>query len=314
MDYIVQGTGDHPATGDDFAGGIYPGGTLIFMPGETRQTIILNIVGDTAIEPDEDFTVMLVNPVNVTLNVTMAGGTIVNDDVPPPPELSIAALDAVKAEGDSGTTAFIFKVTRTGDLNGETSVHFGVSGTVDGFDFTGGVLPSGMLVFEPGSAEQIIAFEVVGDTTLEPDEHFTVTLTDPNNATLGTAAAIGTIVNDDVPPPPAFRIMAVDADRPEGDLGLTAFSFTVSRGGYTSVASSVDYTVNGIGPHAVDSNDFGGLFPRSTLSFAPGQTSATLLVPVIADDRFEPTETFNVVLSSPFGEHCTWKTQGDSAS
>ena len=299
VDYIVQGIGDHPATGDDFADGIYPGGTLIFMPGETRQTIILNIAGDTAIEPDEDFTVMLVNPVNVTLNVTMAGGTIVNDDVPPPPELSIAALDAVKAEGDSGTTAFTFKVTRTGDLNGETSVHFGVSGAVDGLDFAGGALPSGMLMFAPGSAEQIIAFEVVGDTTLEPDEHFTVTLTDPNNATLGTAAAIGTIVNDDVPPPPAFRIMAVDADRPEGDLGPTTFTFTVTRAGDTSVATTMDYTVNGVGPHAVDSNDFGGIFPSGTLSFAPGQNEQTLTIEVNGDTTVEPDEAFAVTLTNP---------------
>ena len=298
VSYTVTGSGSNPADGHDFAGQVLPSGTLTFASGETHQTITVEIAGDTTYETNEEFTVTLSDPDNASLGNSKAAASIFNDDLPPP-ELSIVALDAVKAEGDTGTTAFTFKVTRTGDLNGETSVHFGVSGTVDGLDFTGGTLPSGTLVFAPGSAEQIIAFEVVGDTAREPDEHFTVTLTDPNNATLGTAAAIGTIVNDDVPSAPALRIMATDADRPEGDFGPSTFTFTVTRAGDTSVATSVDYTVNGVGPHAVDSNDFGGIFPSGTLSFAPGQNEQTLTVEVNGDTTVEPDEAFAVTLTNP---------------
>ena len=39
---------------------------------------------------------------------------------------------------------------------------------------------------------------VLGDTVVEPDETFTVTLSSPVNATLGTATGLGTITNDDV--------------------------------------------------------------------------------------------------------------------
>lgn len=196
VDYTISGIGPHAADSNDF-GGIFPSGSLSFAPGETLQTLTIEVNGDMMVEPDEAFAVTLANPQNGILEVAMASGTIQNDDVPPPPELSIAALDAVKAEGDSGTTAFTFKVTRTGDLSGETSVHFGVSGAVDGFDFAGGVLPSGTLVFTPGSGEQLLTLQVAGDTRVEPHEAFTLTLTEPVNGNLATAAAQGIIQNDD---------------------------------------------------------------------------------------------------------------------
>ncbi|MGR3583701.1 MAG: hypothetical protein ACU0B8_05545, partial [Pseudooceanicola nanhaiensis] len=57
------------------------------------------------------------------------------------PTFSVAALDAVQSEGDSGTTGFTFTVSRGGDTSEAGSVDFTVSGDVDGQDF-GGALPS----------------------------------------------------------------------------------------------------------------------------------------------------------------------------
>src|SRR5437773_10340082 len=63
---------------------------------------------------------------------------------------------------------------------------------------------SGTLTFAPGVATQNVAVLVNGDTTVEPDETFVVTLSSPTNAGLGTAQGSGTIVNDDVPPAPTL--------------------------------------------------------------------------------------------------------------
>ncbi len=41
---------------------------------------------------------------------------------------------------------------------------------------------------------------VIGDILFEPNETFTVTLSSPTNAVLGTSVATGTITNDDVLP------------------------------------------------------------------------------------------------------------------
>ena len=59
-------------------------GTLTFAPGETSKTITVNVVGDTAIEPDETLSVQLANPVNTAIATASATGTIRNDDTPKP--------------------------------------------------------------------------------------------------------------------------------------------------------------------------------------------------------------------------------------
>ncbi|MBY6159750.1 ExeM/NucH family extracellular endonuclease [Mameliella alba] len=121
---------------------------------------------------------------------------------PTPPAgtvLAIAATDAMKAEGDSGTVDFTFTVTRSGDTSGATDVDYAVSGTdVDAADF-GGALPSGTVSFAAGETSKLITVQVSGDTDIEFDEAFTVTLSNATGgATIATAAADGTIQTDDV--------------------------------------------------------------------------------------------------------------------
>ncbi|NEQ39489.1 MAG: hypothetical protein F6K40_25815, partial [Okeania sp. SIO3I5] len=123
--------------------------------------------------------------------------TIQNDDTPPPPTLAIAATDAEKAEGDSGTTAFTFTVTRSGDTTGATDVDYAISGDADATDF-GGTLPSGTVNFAAGETSKEITVNVSGDTNFETDENFTVTLSNATGgATISTGTADGTIQNDD---------------------------------------------------------------------------------------------------------------------
>jgi predicted extracellular nuclease len=111
--------------------------------------------------------------------------------------LAIASTDADKAEGNTGTTPFTFTLTRSGDTTGTTAVDFTVSGDVNGADF-GGSLPSGTVTFAANETSQIVTVEVAGDTDIETDESFNVTLSNPTNgATITTATANGTIQNDD---------------------------------------------------------------------------------------------------------------------
>jgi hypothetical protein len=60
-------------------------GTLTFNPGITTQTITVNVIGDTIVEPNETFFVNLSSPTNATLAVAQGTGTIINDDSPPLP-------------------------------------------------------------------------------------------------------------------------------------------------------------------------------------------------------------------------------------
>ncbi|MGF1581638.1 MAG: Calx-beta domain-containing protein, partial [Gemmataceae bacterium] len=105
-----------------------------------------------------------------------------------------------KAEGDTGTTDFTFTVIRTGDTTGTSSVAYAVTGSgtnaADATDF-GGTLPTGTVNFAANETSQTITIEVSGDTDAEPDEGFTVTLSNPVGATIDVATASGLIRNDD---------------------------------------------------------------------------------------------------------------------
>jgi hypothetical protein len=89
-------------------------GTLSFAAGVTSATFTINILGDTAVEPDETINLALSNPQGgATLGVpSTAVFTIVNDDTAPvTPTLSIDSPAAV-SEGNAGTTTTItFTVT-----------------------------------------------------------------------------------------------------------------------------------------------------------------------------------------------------------
>ncbi|WP_446392245.1 Calx-beta domain-containing protein [Coleofasciculus sp. B1-GNL1-01] len=57
-------------------------GTLTFAPGQTSQTINVDVIGDTAFEDDETFALNLSNPNNAILDNSQGVATIVKDDFP----------------------------------------------------------------------------------------------------------------------------------------------------------------------------------------------------------------------------------------
>jgi hypothetical protein len=64
-------------------------GTATFTPGETLFRIIIPIVGDTVVEPNETFLVHLVNPRNASLVENQVPVTILNDDFPRTPPVIV---------------------------------------------------------------------------------------------------------------------------------------------------------------------------------------------------------------------------------
>ena len=73
-------------------------GTLTFTAGQKTKTIVVSVVGDTAVETDESFTVTLSNPVNATIATKAATGTITNDDTAAP--VSAGSWQGATQEGN----------------------------------------------------------------------------------------------------------------------------------------------------------------------------------------------------------------------
>ena len=97
-------------------------------------------------------------------------------------------------EGTSGTSLATFTATLSPVSTQTVTVNFATAnGTATaGSDY---VAASGTLTFAPGVSTRPISVTINGGTNLEATETFTVTLSGPANAVLGTAAGTGTILN-----------------------------------------------------------------------------------------------------------------------
>jgi len=116
--------------------------------------------------------------------------------------LAILPTNATQTEGNTGTKAFTFTVTRSGNTTIPNNVDWAVTGSggdpANASDFSG-TLPSGTLNFAANDITKTITVNVSGDSVVEPNEGFTVTLSNPtNSASITTATATDTIQNDDV--------------------------------------------------------------------------------------------------------------------
>jgi hypothetical protein len=185
------------ANGTATAGSDYTAtsGTLTFAPGVTSQTIPVTVLGDTAIEANETFTVNLTGAVNVSVSDSQGLGTINNDEVLP--TLSIGSVSAT--EGNSGTKEFVFTVTLSAASSQTVTVNYATAnGTANSTLLIGDyVAENGSLSFAPGVTTRTVGIAVRGNTTGEADETFFVDLSGASGATIATARGTGTIVNDD---------------------------------------------------------------------------------------------------------------------
>jgi hypothetical protein len=173
-------------------------GTLVFPAGSTAvQEIEIQVRDDTLYEPDEQFTLVLNNPVNATLaggEETLSVLVVIEDDDPPP------ALSVANAGADEGAGTISFPVRLDQASAHTATVQYATApGTAGQDQFTS---VSGTLSFPAGARVRSIQVPIADDPLDEPDQTFSVTMTVPVHATLaaGSGSATGTIRDDDDPP------------------------------------------------------------------------------------------------------------------
>ena len=123
---------------------------------------------------------------------TLTGGQIVR----PLPSLTIN--DITFKEGDTGVKFAFFTITLSAASNLSVGVDFATANdsasSPSDYQAT-----TGTLTFIPGQVVQTIFVTINGDTTLEPDETFTMNLSNPVHASIARAQGKGTIQNDEAP-------------------------------------------------------------------------------------------------------------------
>jgi uncharacterized delta-60 repeat protein len=189
-------------------------GGFFFPPGETNGYGFARLNTDGT--PDSAFQVApprntndIVRSVNIQSdgkiiiggNFTLVAGIsrslvarLQDDTVPSTTNLTIN--NVTLNEGNSGTTAFTFTVSLSAASAQTVTVDYA---TADGtaaapLDYQAA---SGSLSFAAGETAKTVTVFVNGDTEIEASEFFTVNLTNATNATIGSGAGTGTILNDD---------------------------------------------------------------------------------------------------------------------
>ncbi len=260
-------------------------GTLTFTAGSTTpQLITVAINGDTSVEPDETFSVVLSSPENASISVDTAVATILNDDVP-----SVTLDGPSSVLESSGSYVVTVQLSAAGTQVANVAWSTADGTAIAGTDYTAA---SGTLTFIPGQTTQLITIELLSDSVTQPDRTFAINLTDPTNATIAQPSFTATIADT----LPTVGVTA-PASKNEGNSGPTQFVFTVNLSGESSTPVTVAYnTSDGIATAGSDYNAASG-----TLTFSANETSKTVTVNVIGDTIYEGDETFRLVLSSPGG-------------
>ena len=245
----VAVTPKSPAVAGDYT--LSTNKTLTIAAGATTSTGVVTI---TAVNNEVD---ALDKEVTVSATATNSQGvtapqdatlTITDDDAP---TLSIG--DASVNEGDSGTSATLtFTVTLTPAATLPVTVDWATSdGTAEaGTDYTAA---NGSLTFNTGEDSKTVAVTVTGDDADEPNETFTVTLSNAPGATITDATGTGTITDDDGPPAVTLALTPATIGENGGKSTVTATldrassaatTVTVAAAPVTPAVAS-DYTLVG---------------------------------------------------------------------
>ena len=284
--FTVSGTA---TDGSDFSITTSP---ITITAGQTSADVTVTVTDDMDVESTETVIVTLGTPTGATLAGTTSQTISItdNDMAAATPTVSISGADQTVSE-DAGTVNVT--VTLSAASASDVSIPFTVSGTAtDGSDFTATTSP---VTIAAGATSATVAVNVIDDTVVESAETVVVTLGTPTGATLaGTTAQTITINDNDVVTPvtPTVNFTAATQSGIES-IGTLTINATLSAAATSAV--TVPFTVSGT---AADS-DFS--ISASPITFAAGETSASVTINVVDDTIDEGNETVIVTLGTPNG-------------
>ena len=231
VDYVVTGTAT--GSGTDYT---LANGTLTINAGETSGTVtISNIVDDSIAEGDETVIVTLSNPSNATLGSDDTHTYTINDNDKPNID-----FNTISSSGDESVSSADLTVDLSAAFNQNITVDYVVTGTAtgSGIDYT---LADGTLSIIAGQKTGTITItDIIDDTLDEENETVIVTLSNPNNAILGTDLVHTYTINDnDNSPKVDFNIVSSESDEPSSSISITVEISEVS-----GRQISVDYQID----------------------------------------------------------------------
>jgi hypothetical protein len=283
-----------------------------FAPGQTVANLSTPTVDDALDEADETVLLNLSQAVNASIRSNDIHTRLLDNDGP-----QVRIDNTTVVEGGSwpartqGNTPVLSRVWLSAPSPQDIRVTVGtLNGTAvaplnwGSQDF---IPATNVVVIPAGQVQAFVTNQVFGDWEDELDEHFTVALSNPVNATLGGVATANVTITDD--DGPMMYLRTVDAWEGVGPEPLRTTNLTFGIYLMSPSVQDVEFTFEFAGGSATLGADHGrpdvgnalpqqpGRPTRYRMSIPAGQTQLNVSVPVFDDALPEGDETLHVLVS-----------------
>ena len=284
VNYTVTGTAT--GSGTDFT---LANGTLTISAGATSGTITIgSIINDAADEANETVILTLSSPGNATLGSDDVHTYTINDNDDAP----VVDFNTTSSSGAESASSASLTVDLSAVSSQNVTVNYAITGTAtgSGTDYT---LANGTLTIAAGETTGIITIAgIVNDSLDEANETVIVTLSSPNNATLGSDRVHTYTINDNDNTP----TIDFNTTSSSGAESISSKAITVDLSGASSQNVTVNYAITGTATGST--TDY--TLANGTLTINAGATTGTITIASIVNDSLdEANETVIVTLSSP---------------
>ncbi len=190
--------------------------------------------------------------------------------VKPRVTMSIGSVSVWEGTGFAVSASFAITLREAARVPVSASYSTAAGTATAGFDFTS---VSGTVSFAVGQTTKLVTVNVAGDAAIEPTETFTVKLSAPVNAIIGTGIGTGTIRDDDSTSGP--NVAVSDATVNEGDSGLRSVQLEI-RTASSTFPVDVNYSV--VRGSAEDADFVTPTTPAHTIQLTSANTIETFVV------------------------------------
>ena len=298
------------SAGSDFTA---TSGSLTFPVGSASVTLPVHLLEDSTAEPSESFTITLSAPTGALLGSISSTQVQIEDNdsgVAPSNDAFARALPISGASG-SLTTSNLSATREPGEPThaapGSASIWFRWTAPATGFfQFTtvGSSAPDGsllntLLAAYSGNRLSSLTCLASNDDSGAPTSSVSFSAVKGLDYFLAVDGAFGAAGSILLQWNPADALLQFSSPTFRAKEGQPTALLEVVRSGNTASAASVGFSTSP--GSASPDNDFSSA--TGTVSFAPGQRSALLQIPLIDDSANEGPESFGVSLQSPSTGH-----------
>ena len=208
-------------------------GSVTIAAGATTATFNVGVLADSLDEANETATLTLSSASNASISDATATLTITDDDATPSVD-----FNATSSNGAESASSKALTVDLSAASGRDVTVDYAITGTAtgSGTDFT---LADGTLTISAGDTSGVITIaSIINDTLDEANETVIVTLSSPDNATLGSDKTHTYTINDN-DATPSLSINDVSGNETAGNR-----EFTVTLSAASGLAVTVNYATS----------------------------------------------------------------------